>query len=193
MQSNALSVIHKLVRHKLFAVAHRLATAGERDDVGLHAAIHEAIGMLKGHSEQEDARLLPELEAAAPELARRLEQEHEELDRQLLEICAAADRLLQLPESRRPDLRKCLHDDWNRFVAACLMHMDAEERAVQPLLGEQVGLSKVAESTLAMPQGEADEFLANLWRVITPQERIAIERARLRLQLSRATAEGRAA
>ncbi|MCF7222258.1 hemerythrin domain-containing protein [Marilutibacter chinensis] len=185
MESNALTVIHKLVRHEIYAVANRLASAGDSDDAGLLDAVRRAAGMLRGHAEQEDARLLPVLQAMAPELARRLDEQHEQLDREMDAICAAAESLQRLPMSRRAHARQQLHDAWNRFVAGCLLHMDEEERAMQPLLGDRIALCRVAESTLAMEQATADEFLANLWRVITPQERIAIERARLRLQLER--------
>lgn len=186
MESNALTVIHKLVRHEIYAVSNRLAAAGDSDDRALLKAIRRAAGMLRGHAEQEDARLLPALQAAAPELARRLDEQHESLDRDMDAICAAAEALQRLPMSRRVRARQQLHDAWNRFVAGCLLHMDEEERAMQPLLGERIALSQVAESTLAMEQATADEFLSNLWRAITPQERLAIERARLRLQLERA-------
>lgn len=186
MESNALTVIHKLVRHQIYAVANRLAAAGDADDAGLLQAIGNAADMLRGHAEQEDARLLPVLKAMAPELARRLDEQHQDLDREMDAICRAARALQRLPASRRAHARQQLHDAWNRFVANCLLHMDEEERAMQPLLGERIALSKVAESTLAMEQAVADEFLGNLWRVITPQERLAIERARLRLQLERA-------
>ncbi|KAB8162311.1 hemerythrin domain-containing protein [Marilutibacter maris] len=186
MEPNALTVIHKLVRHEIHAVSDRLAAAGDSDDRAVLEAIRRAAEMLRGHAEQEDAHLLPVLQAVAPELARRLDEQHHSLDRDMEAICASAEALQRLPMSRRVRARRQLHDAWNRFVADCLLHMDEEERAMQPLLGEGIVLSKVAESTLAMEQANADEFLANLWRAITPQERIAIERARLRLQLERA-------
>ena len=115
MESNALTVIHKLVRHEIYAVSNRLAAAGDSDDRALLKAIRRAAGMLRGHAEQEDARLLPALQAAAPELARRLDEQHESLDRDMDAICAAAEALQRLPMSRRVRARQQLHDAWNRF------------------------------------------------------------------------------
>lgn len=187
MAPNALTVIHNLVRHEIHAVSRHLAGSGDADDACLLLAIRRAAEMLRGHAEVEDARLLPPLQAAAPELAQRLEAQHQRLDRDMDAICAAAEALQRLPVSRRVRARQRLHDAWNRFVASCLLHMDEEERAMQPLLGECTALPGLADSTQAMKRAANDEFLDNLWRAITPQERIAIERARLRLQLERAT------
>lgn len=179
MEPNALTVIHKYIRRMLFDVSLRISSAGPEDAAAVNEAVREAAGILRGHGQHEEAMFGPLLEDLEAGASRRLSDDHARLDGQLDALCQTAGALAEGAGGDAEAALGALHLDWNRFVAAYLEHLDDEERSLfVPLLEHIPPVELVAASIASMPEVEATAFLAQLWRVTTPQERGRIEQAR---------------
>jgi hypothetical protein len=180
MQANALTIIHKYIRAELFAVTQLLAQAGPDSVDPVRRAIAEVAELLRGHADQEDARLEPLLAQSFPTLAARLTSDHRRLEEQLEQFCKAAN-------ASEVDLLQ-LYLDWNRVVAAYLVHLDAEERTWFPLLADPLPpVEYLAQTASGQSPAAARAFFEKLWSTITPLDRARIERA-LRKQDTEGTA-----
>jgi hypothetical protein len=173
MPATALTVIHKHIRREMFDFSMRLFRAGAHDIGAIQAAFEELAALLRTHAAQEEIRLEPLLNVADTAAAAELLRDHRRLEIEL-------DRLAAL--TRALDPSACteallqLHLDWNRYLSACLAHLDEEERTLFASVADSMPLDAIAQSALA--QGaEGQKFLARLWSVTTPSERIAIEGA----------------
>lgn len=170
MQANALTLIHKYIRCELFAVTQLLAQAGPDSADAARRALAEAADLLRGHAGQEEARLEPLLAQSFPALAARLGSEHRRLEQQLDQVCQAAS-------AAEVDLL-ALYLDWNRLVAAYLVHLDAEERSWFPLLADPLPpVEYMAQTATGLSPPAARAFFEKLWATVTPLDRARIERA----------------
>lgn len=175
MPATALTVIHKHIRREMFDFSMRLFRAGAHEVGAIQAAFEELATLLHAHAAQEEMRFEPLLNDANSAADAALLRDHRRLETEL-------DRVAVLTRSLDPRSSACteallqLHLDWNRYLAAYLSHLDEEERTLFAGLADDMPLDAIAQTALA--QGaEGEKFLARLWSVTTPSERVAIEGA----------------
>jgi hypothetical protein len=138
--------IHKGIRAELFAVtgaAGRLDPADRagRTDLALH--IDSVVTLLLTHAQHEDAAVQPALEAHLPDLAARIETDHEHLERRIEAIAALAAEAIESPGlAQRADVHR-VYLELASFTSAYLTHQDLEERDVMPALEQAIGVQAV--------------------------------------------------
>lgn len=178
MQSNALTLIHKYIRAELFDVARLISACGNSREeiVTVRSAIDAAVELLHQHAEHEEAGFEPFIREQSAAFADRLLEEHRVLHADIDAIVASARALDPAQPDTCCDALLQLYLDWNRFLGAYLLHLDAEERSwfieADSLMPPVAGM-KVA------PPGWSEEahqeFLDKLFAVIAPVERAKVQ------------------
>jgi hypothetical protein len=176
--------IHKGLRALLFGAA----TSVARVDYGslgatrtVVAEVRRLIEFLREHALQEDMHILPLVAAHDRDLAGRLARTHAEMEALQVEVSALLARVEGSGGSERPVFGAALIGLVNRLVAGHLLHMDAEERDANAVLGAhathlaltevrgRIGRSMTRERTL--------EWMAVLLPALNPAERAAFTNA----------------
>jgi hypothetical protein len=175
MPSNALIVVHKLIRSELFELSGQLSRAGAEDAAAVSRSFDTLCALLEEHAAKEDKGIAPQLDEAT---AARMTADHVLLDDTIEQLKARAHALLACDtatcEARLAGL--CL--DYHAFVAAYLKHLDDEERTMLPLLGDRVpSIAMVAMNAATLPPAERAAFVDTLLARVTPSERRTIEQA----------------
>jgi hypothetical protein len=115
--------VHQGVRRALFDASTALARA-EGDPAREHAAlslVEDALLFVTRHGENEDALLLPLLDARAPEISARMRDAHQRIESEL-------EAIRELHARRAPDL----YLRFSLFIAHYLTHMAEEEIELEP-------------------------------------------------------------
>ena len=137
-------LVHKGQRHVLFELSGRAGQLDSREDatrVDLVRDIDALIAALLDHADKEDEFLQPLIRESAPEIAKRLENEHSAVEAKVAALQnATAIALLE----KAPEYDLAVYRALARFVAAYLSHLDLEEVGAMPAL-----LEKFDEMTLS--------------------------------------------
>lgn len=175
MPSNALIVVHKLIRSELFELSGRLSRAGAADADAVSQSFDALCVLLEEHAAKEDQGIAPRLDEAT---AARMTADHVLLDDTIEQLKRRAHALLACDSATREAGLAGLCLDFHAFVAAYLEHLDDEERTMLPLLGERVPpLAMVAMNAATLPLAERTAFLDKLLARVTPSERQTLEQA----------------
>jgi hemerythrin-like domain-containing protein len=181
MTPNFATIVHKFIRSEMFGVSLALSTcdASAPDAVvQASARLERVANLLRTHGAREDEGLLPLLRDKDPEAAARMERDHQLLDQRLARVCAAASALPNTVASLRESALLLVYLDWNAFLSAYFAHLDDEECALFPLLGDAIpGVEAMAATPAQIPPEGRAGFLDALWRAIAPGERAVIEAA----------------
>jgi hypothetical protein len=176
--SNALIIVHKLIRAELSATTAQLSCTDAEDARALLPALDALAELLHAHAAQEDATLAPLIEAADPPMAARMRADHVLLDDQYDQVRAIARQAASGDARASGPLMHQLRLGFHAFLAAYLLHLDDEERNMLPVLAQRVPPPGViAKSAFARSAAEREAFLKKLFACITPSERRAIESA----------------
>ena len=138
--------IHKGIRSELFAVTTEAGSLDPSQGIaraGLAAHVRDVVSLLVGHAEHEDAVIQPVLERELPDLAARIEVDHETLEGRMDDLIVMAEEAAAL-DARDPGFR--VHRVYlalASFTSAYLDHQDIEERVVMPALESAVGVEAV--------------------------------------------------
>ncbi len=145
-------LVHKGQRHVLFELSRRAGQLDWRDDGARVDLVHDIdalIAALLDHADKEDEFLQPLIRESAPEIAKRLENEHSAVEVKVAALQnATAIALLE----KAPEYDLAVYRALARFVAAYLPHLDLEEVGAMPALLEnfdEVTLSAVQRRILA--------------------------------------------
>lgn len=175
MPSNALIVVHKLIRSDLFELSGQLSRAGAQDAEAVSRSFDALCALLEEHAAKENMGIAPQLDEAT---AARMTADHVLLDDSLEQLKRRVHALLACDEATRETRLAGLCLDFHAFVASYLKHLDDEERTMLPLLGERVPpLTMVARNAASLPLTQRAAFLDKLLALVTPSERQSIERA----------------
>lgn len=179
MAANALTVVHKFIRHELFETSRSLSSAGPADCGDVLEQLDRVIELLEEHARHEESGFEPLIRKHAPEAADRLMQDHESLHAELDRVHADARALDAADESTCAQALLQLHLDWNRFLGRYLLHLDDEERSLFMAISSELPPIEIMAERAAQhdPEG-GDAFLDKLVTLIAPDERAAIERGR---------------
>jgi len=173
MPSNALIVVHKLIRSELFELSGQLSRAGAEDAETMSRSFDALRALLEEHAAKEDQSLAPQLDEAT---AARMTADHVLLDDTFEQLTKRAHSLLPCDAVTRETRLAGLCLDYHAFIAAYLEHLDDEERTMLPQLGERVPpLAVVALNAATLPLAERSAFLDKLFVQVTPSERRSIE------------------
>jgi hypothetical protein len=137
--------IHKGIRAELFGVTLEAASIDpidQGDRAGLAAHLTNVAALLTSHAEHEDGAIDPVLEAHRPDLAERVNADHEALERRFARVLDMADAATTATDDLRHRLHQ-VHLETAAFTSAYLAHQDLEERVVMPALEAAVGVDAV--------------------------------------------------
>jgi hypothetical protein len=178
MPANALTVVHKFIRHELFQVSARISSAGPKDIGAVRKAVNDVTTLLHTHAEHEESGFEPVLRERNAEYAQRLLDDHHRLHALLDDINATLSSLDASTEGVVDTLLQ-LHLDWNRFVGGYLLHLDDEERTL--FAGDDAlrpPLTAMAAGAAAMGEEEGKAFLEKIRVIVAPDEWAAIMAAK---------------
>lgn len=175
MPSNALIVVHKLIRSDLFALSGQLSRAGADDVEAVSRSFDALCALLEEHAAKENQGLAPQLDEAT---AARMTADHVLLDDSIEQLKRRAQALRACDAATREARLGGLCLDFHAFVAAYLKHLDDEERTMIHQLGERIpSIAMVAFNAATLPLPDRSAFLDKLLPLVTPSERGMIERS----------------
>lgn len=163
--------VHKGIRAELFAVT---AEAGRLDPhdpaarVGIAGHVQALVGLLDAHAGHEDAAIQPVLENELPDLAARIQADHEVLEGGAVELRTMADELVHTPGRSQAAAVHQLYLQLAGFTSAYLGHQDVEERTVQPALAQAIGPQAVMDLHAAIVSSIRPDEMAVALAVMLP-------------------------
>ena len=131
--------IHKAIRTELFAVTMEAASLDPSQGLSraaLAAHVREVVAFLVDHAEHEDAAIQPVLERELPDLAARVEVDHETLEARMDDLVEMAEEAAQLDAVDAGHRIHRVHLAFASFTGAYLEHQDVEEQAHPRGLGQ---------------------------------------------------------
>lgn len=138
--------VHKAIRTELFAVTTEAASLDPSLGLaraGLARHVRETVAFLVDHAEHEDGAIQPVLERELPDLAAKVEADHERLEARMEDLVAIAEDAAQLDAADAGHRVHRVHLAVASFTGAYLEHQDVEERVIMPALEEAVGVEAV--------------------------------------------------
>jgi len=178
--------VHKGLRRALFTACTALGRAGEDERRGAAARslLREVLHFTAHHGDNEDALLLPLLDAHAPAAGTRMRQAHGAIE----EVLAALTAVVDTASTSELYARTC------GFVSLYLDHMREEEQDLEPAILAAVPPADLAtfgrravERTApadqrmmltwmlpAMTQSDADAFLARIPPALAEELRVSL-------------------
>ncbi|HEY3421478.1 MAG TPA: hemerythrin domain-containing protein [Methanomassiliicoccales archaeon] len=179
--------IHKGQRFEMFRISD-LAGQAEPEDpeslTRLSARIAAFRDELRNHAHTEETYVHPILAQRVPGGARKLEQDHTVMHRQLDDLVAMTETMMSnksIPSTEGKALFQELYLAWNRFVAFYLEHIDYEEEQAQPELWRLCSDEEVKGIFGHIIGSEAPEMLAFDLGIMLPAvsrgERVEMVRA----------------
>jgi hypothetical protein len=129
--------IHKGIRAELFALTNGAGSVDPADPVGhlaLAAHVKAVHRVLESHAHHEDAWIDQPLAATAPDLAARINTDHEVLEARFAAVAELAVDMVDGPSLERRRLLQLLHLQLSGFTSAYLQHLLVEEHVVMPTL-----------------------------------------------------------
>lgn len=169
-QADIFTHVHQGIRRALFQATATLAQASgdpaaERTS---HQLVEDALLFVTRHGENEDALLIPLLDARAPEVAMRMRAAHQQIETELQSVQGLLAR-------RAPEL----YLELSLFVAHYLEHMYEEEIVLQPQIRAVISDAELtANGQKAVTRVDPSERLTML-RLMLPALPIAAAQALL--------------
>src|SRR5688500_9660810 len=113
MPSNALIVVHKLIRSDLFELSGQLSRAGAQDVEAVARSFDALCALLEEHAAKEDKGIAPQLDEAT---AARMRADHVLLDDTIEQLKRRANALLACDPAAREERLAGLCLDFHAFV-----------------------------------------------------------------------------
>ena len=124
--------------------------------------------MLEGHAEHEDKAIQPALEANLPDLAARIEADHELVSAREIGLMALADSSVESPQVFALRAVHRLYLELADFTGVYLAHQDVEERLVLPALERAIGPEAVEDIHRAIVSSIPPDQMARSLAVMLP-------------------------
>jgi hypothetical protein len=163
--------VHKAIRAELFAVTLEAASLDPSLGIGraaLAAHMRDVVAFLIDHAEHEDAAIQPVLERELPDLAARVEVDHEVLEARMGDLVAIAEEAAQLDAVDAGHRVHRVHLAVASFTSAYLEHQDVEERVIMPALEAAVGVEAVVGIHQAILSSIPPEAMAKSLALMLP-------------------------
>lgn len=178
-----LEAPHKGIRHLLgeWALVSGNADASCAADIdALQSLTRLCVTLLEDHARNEDAWILPLLEATAPGSTHELDVEHQLMDESLIALSAqicAFDPDGHGSEQDRAEEMDRLHREVTRFQARYLLHMYEEEATIHPALWDGYTDEELREAEARVAVNLDPALLLEWFRVCAPARPVADMRA----------------
>ncbi|MCA9588745.1 MAG: hypothetical protein KC657_25690 [Myxococcales bacterium] len=173
--------IHKALRHTLAGLLSSLGAtsfASAEAPQALMDELEAALVFSERHIEHEDAFIRGPLLERAPTAVPSLDAAHLEHERLVAEIRGLARAVQTSSAAARPALARALYLQVGAFVADTLVHMNEEERVVQPLLErlftDEELLEMHGKIIASISPGEMLEVTRRMIPAVSLEERVAI-------------------
>jgi hypothetical protein len=140
--TNLYRDVHKGIRAELFSVtteAGRIDPESDADRVRLAAHVRSLVELLEGHTRHEDTMIQPALQAHLPDLAARIDADHELVSARTTGLVSIADAVVDATSQSRSRAVHNLYLELAEFTGVYLSHQDVEERNVLPALEKAIG------------------------------------------------------
>jgi hypothetical protein len=162
--------IHKAIRSELFSVTTRAGRIDPSDRPSravVAEQVHALTELLLSHAEHEDAAIEPVLVSELPQLAERIEADHESLERKLVDLESIARDAVDTTDDHR-EATYALYLALASFTGDYLAHQDVEERVVMPALEQAVGIDVVMSIHGAILASIPPEMMADSLSIMLP-------------------------
>lgn len=173
--------IHKALRHTLAGLVTELGTTSFGAPDVPHAlleSIEAGLVFSERHIVHEDSFIRGPLLERAPTAVPSLDAAHVEHERLVAEIRGLVRAVATAPAPARPSLGRALYLHIAAFMADTLVHMNEEERVIQPLLEAHFTDAELVEihgNLLAsIPPAEMPEVIRRMIPAVSLEERVAI-------------------
>jgi iron-sulfur cluster repair protein YtfE (RIC family) len=169
--TNLYRDVHKGIRAELFAVT---AEAGRVDPdshtarAGLAAHARDVVDLLEGHASHEDTVIQPALQAHLPDLAARIDADHNIISARTSRLVSLADAVAEATTESRAQQAHNLYLELAEFTGVYLAHQDVEERTVLPALEQAIGPDAVQHIHIAIVSSIPPHQMARSLAVMLP-------------------------
>mgnify|MGYP000553621973 CR=1 FL=1 len=176
------SLFHKALRLGLTDLMNRMAVTDAQDREGWARIEDEGLvlqGILLKHSAHEEHFLHPMILAAAPQVAAKLDADHERLDDGVRRLGAALAGLGAVTDAaERADAAQVIYRELSAFIADYFQHLLVEETEAMPALNRHfppdVMMQTHRDLVASIPPEEKLAELPLIARAWTPAERIML-------------------
>jgi hypothetical protein len=163
--------VHKGLRLALFDVI-TFAGAASCEDVETRTEVvdrvHAIVALLHSHHGHEDEFIKPLLDVHAPDLGALVDAGHVEIDRDLVQLELAADRLAGTEGGDAVSSGLDLYRMLALFAAKYLGHMEVEEGAVMGALRDAMSIRELFEVDMALRAEVAPPTMCAFISVMVP-------------------------
>ncbi|MFC5711937.1 hemerythrin domain-containing protein [Thalassorhabdus alkalitolerans] len=128
--------------------------------------------VLHSHAEHEDEHVEPAVIKYAPEVARKMDQEHKATNALLIELENLVKEINESPTKKRRELGVEFVYAYNKFLAAYLNHLQTEEVDVMDVLWHKLSTEELEEITVAIRSAIPPEILMDYFRYMIPGQNI---------------------
>lgn len=178
MRTDFFTRKHKSLRARLFETSDLLGRAdwAEDDDVKrVQVALAALDADMSAHGKHEDAYIMPLLAQGAPDLLAAIEEEHEADVARRAALLRLAQEAAAAPVEQRVAAGLGVYRAFQRYLSGYLLHLDAEETQVMPMLwatlDEPTLAATLARFVAEVASKQAPEETAHMLAHMTPPER----------------------
>lgn len=169
--------IHRALRHAMAGMAIRLGTVDPSDEDEVLAAVDDLAGLLcfcERHIEHEEHFMHPLLRGIAPEAEAGLDEAHRVHDASVAELRGLSEAVTERRGAARAETLRALYLAFGRFHAETLMHMDEEERVIEPLFHRHLSGEEVAAIVPRIMGSMGPEEVIETLRMMVPANPLSV-------------------
>ncbi|OLO39103.1 hypothetical protein BTR23_08540 [Alkalihalophilus pseudofirmus] len=167
--------VHKGLRFALGNLlnhANQLNFENEQKLTEFTTEFHTLCAVLHSHAEHEDEHVHPVIEKYAPEIAEKMEIEHQSTDYLLIELEKLMNEINNSAIANRRQLGIQFVYGYNKFLAAYLNHLQTEEVDVMGVLWEKLSVEELMELTVAIRSSIPQDILMDYFKYMIPGQNI---------------------
>jgi hypothetical protein len=169
--TNLYRDIHKGIRAELFAItgeAGRVDPGSDPARAGLAAHVRNVVDLLEEHASQEDRVVQPVLQTHLPDLAARVDADHELLSARTTRLVSFADAAAEATSVSRAQAIHNLYLELAAFTGVYLTHQDVEERTVLPALEKAIRPDAIQDIHTAIVSSIPPDQMARSLAIMLP-------------------------
>ena len=139
--------IHKGIRSELFALVLEAGRLDPADDCSIAAfgeQLRSVAHLLEHHAQTEDRHIEPVVAEHIPFLAEKIADDHGSFEHRFAGFVDLADEVRATAGSRRDGVHE-LYLELAAFTSSYLAHQDLEERVINPMLEDAIGVDGMVQ------------------------------------------------
>ena len=173
--------VHKGLRREICAWVGRLGQLDASNQQVVQESrsfFGQLADLLRDHAHHEDKWVNPMLETCDAELARRLEQEHQEIEEDLSRLETLFDKIVSMGSGDCWSIQQELYRAYAEFCSRYLHHMAEEENVVMKVLHDHFDDQRLQELTNGIRESLPPEKMGAYLSIMIPamhvEERVAM-------------------